>query len=135
MTFAEKQRLHYHSSCANSRRAGSSASPKRPWRRCICSTNRIASWASPAMRCGRQSMWRLRLLHPAPFGDKERGGLGGFAQRVEIHIFVEAVHRRPAGAEAEARDVVVQSVEPRIRQRGERELGRVAAIDRIVGLA
>src|SRR5216683_6712610 len=76
-------------------------------------------------------MGPLRLLQPAPFRDEQRGCLGRFAQRVEIDIFVETVHCSPAGAEAQARNVVVQSIEPRIRQRGEDQIFHGTAIDRV----
>src|ERR1700737_928294 len=61
--------------------------------------------ASPV--CRRRKSCRLHRLHPAPFRNEQRDGFGGFAQRVGVDIFVEAVHRRAAGAEAEARNVVV----------------------------
>jgi hypothetical protein len=41
----------------------------------------------------------LYPLHPAPFRDEQRGGLGRFSQRVQIDIFIEAVHRGTAGPE------------------------------------
>ena len=80
------------------------------------------------------ALWPARYrpaLHPAPFRDEQRGRLGGFPQRLQIDIFVEAVHRRTAGAEAQARDVVVQPVEPGVGQRGEHEVRDRAAIDRV----
>src|ERR1700712_4568247 len=85
---------------------------------------RTARW-SPILCC----------LHPAPFRDEERGRLGRFPQGLQLDIFVEAVHRRPAGAEAQARNVVVESVEPGVGKRGEREVLDGAAIDLGVGLA
>ena len=74
--------------------------------------------------------WLLRLLHPAPFRDEQRGRLGRLPQRVQFDIFVEAVHRRSRRAEAQARNVVVQSIEPRVGQRGERAVRHRAAEDR-----
>src|ERR1700688_3733486 len=56
----------------------------------------------------------LNLLHPAPFRDEQRCRLSRLSQRVEIDIFIKAVHRRPAGAEAQARDAIVQPIKPRI---------------------
>src|SRR5258708_1442091 len=73
----------------------------------------------------------LRLLHAAPFRNEQRGCLGRFAQRVEIDIFVETVHCSPTGAEAQARNGVAQSIEPRIRQRGENEIFHGTAIHRV----
>src|ERR1700747_316350 len=71
-----------------------------------------------------------RLLHAAPFRDEERGGLGRLPERSEIDIFVEAVYRRPAGAETKARDVVVQSVEPLVCECGQDEIRDLAAVHR-----
>src|SRR3954447_427585 len=68
-------------------------------------------------------------LHPAPFRDEQRGRFRRLPQRFQIDILVEAMHRRPRGAEAQARYVVVQSVEPRIGQRGECPIRYRAAID------
>src|SRR6516165_306064 len=78
---------------------------------------------------------RLGLLHSAPFGDEERGGLGRFPKRIEIDVFVEAVHRRATGTEAETRDVVVQPVEPGIGKRREHEIFNLRAVHRGKGLA
>src|SRR6266436_8660313 len=77
----------------------------------------------------------LRLLHAAPFRDEQRGCLGGFAQRLQIDIFVEAMHRRSAGAEAKARDVVVEPIEACVCQCREHEVLDGAAIDRVERLA
>src|SRR4051794_39380920 len=70
--------------------------------------------AAPQDDGGVYSEPKLHLLHPAPLRDEQRGGLGGFAQRIEIDIFIKTVHRRPAGAETQARNVVVQSVKARV---------------------
>src|SRR5262249_19636974 len=69
------------------------------------------------------------LLHPAPFRDEQRGRLRRLPQRVQVDIFVEAVHGLAAGAEAQARDVVVEPVEASICQRGEDEILHGAAVD------
>src|ERR1700694_502630 len=77
----------------------------------------------------------LHSLHAAPFRDEQRGGLGRLPQGVEIDIFVEAVRRSTAGAEAQARNIVVQPVEPRVGERGEHEVSHSTAIDRVERLA
>jgi len=58
-----------------------------------------------------------------------------FRKRLDIDIFVEAVHRAPLRAETQARNVVVQPVEPGVGERREHEVGNGAAIDRAIGLA
>src|SRR6187401_1464592 len=77
----------------------------------------------------------LHLLYPAPLRDEQRGGFGRFSQRIQVDIFVEAVDRRAAGAEAQARDIVVQAIEPRIGQSREDEVLDLAAIDSAKSLA
>src|SRR5450432_3098402 len=92
---------------------------------------------SPLLPSGHARAWHAsnvdlsRLLDAAPFRDEQRGRLGRFAQRLQIDIFVEAMHRSAAGAEAQARDVVVQPIEAGIGERGEHEILHGAAIDRI----
>jgi hypothetical protein len=78
---------------------------------------------------------QLHLLHPAPFRDEQRGRFRRLPQRVQIDIFIEPVHRGATGAEAQARDVVVQAVKPGIGERCEGAVLDRTPIDRGIGLA
>src|SRR4051794_23891891 len=93
-------------------------------------------WWAPRRTLGRPSaLPTLPFLHPTPSRNEQRGRLGRFAQRVQINIFIKPVHRSTAGPKAQAWDIVIQPVKPRVSQRGEHQIGRLAAIDRIVSLA
>src|SRR6266702_7524356 len=99
----------------------------------------MATWVpalrSSVARCTASGKRGLHLLHPAPLRNEQRRRLGRFAQRVQVDIFIEAVNGLAAGAKAQARDVVIQSIEPRIRQRGEDEVLDLATIHGAKGLA
>src|SRR5690349_6830845 len=78
---------------------------------------------------------RSGLLQPAPFGNEQRGRLGGLPQGGEVDIFVETVQRLAARAKAQARNVVVEPVEAGVGERSEDEVLYRAAIDGRIGLA
>src|SRR5258708_37384640 len=90
---------------------------------------------APLRAAPRPGHEKLRLLHPAPFRDEQRHRLRRLLQRLQIDEFVEAVHLAAAGAEAEARDAVVEAIEARIRECGEDEVLDRTAIDLVEGLA
>src|SRR5882757_6078337 len=101
----------------------------------IAGSGRPRSICSAPPRGSAARRTALNRLYPAPLRDEQCGGSGRFAQRLQIDIFVEAMHRSPTGAEAQARDVVVQPVEARVGQRREDEILHRATINRGKGLA
>src|SRR4051794_34516563 len=83
-------------------------------------------------RCGPEE---LSPLDSTPFGDKQCGGFGRLAQRVEIDILVEAVHRSAGRSKTQTGDVIIQPKDPRVRKRGKAQTRTSPAVDSLISSA